>query len=29
MAHLWSLENKFQTWLEIEIAAAEAIIAML
>ncbi|OPX25492.1 MAG: adenylosuccinate lyase [Candidatus Cloacimonas sp. 4484_140] len=24
MAELWSLEHKFQTWLEIEIAAAEA-----
>lgn len=24
MVHLWSLENKFKTWLQIEIAAAEA-----
>ena len=24
MAHLWSLENKFKTWLSVEIAAAEA-----
>ena len=24
MDHLWSLENKFSTWLQIEIAAAEA-----
>ncbi len=24
MAHLWSLENKFKTWLNVEIAAAEA-----